>query len=893
MSIIVVNGKDVDVRLSDETMLIDVIRHQFQLSGTKFVCGAGVCGACTVLVDGAPVASCLMPAKAATGKSVTTVEGIGADDLHPVQRAFMALDALQCGFCTPGFIVGAVAFHDLWRKEHGTERPLRSVVAEALSGHLCRCGAYDNILRAVMEACAGRFDGTGNRSPRVEAHEKVTGAAKYTVDIHHDGQLQGLILRSKLAHARISSIDLSAARALPGVGAVVSLLNGDGTVRYVGQAIAAVAATNWKTAQDALDAITFEYASLPSVIGPESALMPGAPIVFSGRKNDVANASEGTIAPAPWKGNLRGPTTAFSHNKRKAKRWITKAREAADPLLFEGTFKTGIQQHTCLEPHAAVARFDGERLIVQVSTQTVEELRKKISKRFKLDPANVQVIAEHIGGGFGSKGGLTDELDAAIRLSREASAPVQIVFTRHEELSVTGYRPGASIDISLLPADDGGLKAISLTARADTGVAVNSTIAGLARLIYPAQAKNLADFDIVSNLPPGSPFRGPGAPPMAFALEQAVDEVALRMKTDPIALRLRWDTNPMRHRLYEWASNLECWRSRINLAKSGRYRRGVGVAAGYWLYFWQPGSTVELAVKNRRLVVKCAVQDIGTGTRSVLANTVAQAFDLDPGEVEIQIGNSDFPPGPDSSGSRVTASVVPPTLLAIEEVKARLLEESRGTHAGSNAPWRERIAAAPDFLVTAKRPEDARDNIYGRNSLLKEAGIVGTIFSWMLRRSSHLVAGAGAPSSVQVIEAEVDTLLGHVTVLSAHTGISVGKLAAPDLARSQATGAIIQGLGFALYEDRAVDPTTGEVLTAGLDDYRIPGIADTPSMDVHFEEGGFDHVLGGGVGIGEVATVPTAAAIANAVRDAIGIRPMEAPMKPDRILALLEKVKPA
>lgn len=888
-----INGRSEEVEISDETLLVDLLRHRLHLTGTKLVCGAGVCGACTVLVDGVPVASCLLPAKAMVGKQIQTVEGIGAEKLHPVQKAFMALDALQCGFCTPGFIVEAAAFHDRWRQHHGTTRPSRDEIGAALSGHLCRCGAYDNILRAVAEACEGRFDEEIERSPRVEARDKVTGAAKYTVDIAHDGQLQGWILRSKVAHARISGLDLAPARAIPGVGAAVSLLAEDGIVRYVGQPVAAVAAADAKTVYAALAAIAFETTPLPHVIGLEAARQPDAPVVFPGKKSGIANASEGAVAPARWKGNVRGPTSAFSSKRRRAKRWIAEARESQDPLLFEGTFQTGTQQHTSLEPHAAVARFDGDRLTVHVSTQAVRELGEKIAERFSLEPSNVRVIAEHVGGGFGSKAVLGIETDAAIRLAKEAGAPVSVAFTRHEELSVAGYRPAATMEISMLPDRDGSFKALSLVARADAGIAVNSTIAGLARLIYPARAKDLSDFDVVSNLPPGSPFRGPGGPPMAFALEQAIDEAALRLETDPIQLRKRWDNNPNRGRLYDWAADLECWRDR-DKAQSGRYRRGVGVAAGYWLYLWQPGTRVELAVENRRLVVKCAAQDIGTGTRSVLAHTVARAFDLSPEEVEVRIGRSELPPGPGSGGSRVTASVVPPTLIAIDKLKAGIIESSTvKPAAGSNAPWREMIEAAPNLSVEADRPEDDRNTIYGNTSLLHEAGLIGRVFGWMMRRSSHIAVGAGAPSSVQMVEVEVDTLLGHVRILTAHTGIAVGRIAAPELARSQAIGAIVQGIGYALYEDRAVDPRTGDVLTAGLEDYRIPGIADTPVMDIHFDEGGFDHVLGGSVGIGEVATVPTAAAIANAVRDAIGVRPKESPIRPDRVLAMLEQGRAA
>jgi xanthine dehydrogenase YagR molybdenum-binding subunit len=890
MSTMTINGRPAPLPEDPDALLLDVIRDQMNLTGTKLVCGSGVCGACTVLLDGEPVVSCLVPAEAAAGKTLTTIEGIGGTKLHPVQKAFMAHDALQCGFCTPGFVVEAVAFHDRWRAARGTAVPSREEIAAGLSGHLCRCGAYEGIYRAVAEACAGRFDGNDPVAPRLEARDKVTGLARYTVDIRHNGQLEGIILRSSVAHARVTSLDLAPARAVAGVAAAISLLADDGMVRFVGAPIAAVAAKDRRTALEALAAIKFDCQVLPAVIGLDAARREDAPVVFDkANRKRASNVSEGSGGPAPWKGNVRGPSAPFAQKGKRAKGWIAEARAAHDPLLVEGTFRVSTQQHACLEPHAAVARFDGDELTVHISTQAVHEVMKKIAKRYKLAHDKVRVIADHVGGGFGSKGTLGLETIAAIELARAAKAPVRVAFDREEELSVTGYRPAAEVQISLLPSAQGGLKALSVNAHADTGVATNSLIAGLARLIYPAEAKDLVDFDVLSNLPPGAPFRGPGGPPMAFALEQAVDEAALRMKVDPIALRKRWDPDPNRQRLYDWAAGLDVWKKRASApSQGGRYRRGVGVASGYWLYLWQTGSSVELAIKGGRIIASCAVQDIGTGTRSVIASTVAKAFELEPHEIDVRIGHSNLPEGPGSGGSRVTASVVPPTLLAIEKLKAEMARTAaRPPMAGSNAPWRELIAASADLKVSAERPKDGAPAA-GLRSPLREVGFMGLVFSFMLRIFNHMVVGAGVPSSVQVIEVEVDTWLGHVRVLNAYTGLAIGRLAAPALARSQAAGALIQGIGYALYEARETDPSTGHVLTGGMEDYRIPGIADMPRLEVHFDEAGFDHVPGGSVGIGEVATVPTSPAIANAIRDAIGIRLTEIPFRPDRLVAALK-----
>jgi xanthine dehydrogenase YagR molybdenum-binding subunit len=890
MSTMTINGQSRPLPDDADALLVDVIRDQLALTGTKLVCGSGVCGACTVLLDGSPVASCLLPAQTAAGKILTTVEGIGGEKLHPVQKAFMAHDALQCGFCTPGFIVEAAAFHAGWRAAKRTATPSREEIAAALSGHLCRCGAYDNIYRAVADACAGRFDGEYVNAPRIEARDKVTGAARYTVDIRHDGQLEGAILRSAAAHAKITGLDVAPARAIPGVAAAISLLADDSIVRYVGAPIAAVAAKDRRTALAALTAIKFSNETLPAAIGLDAARRADAPVVFEKASRKYAgNVSEGGGSPASWNGNVRGPSAAFSQKGKRAKTWLAEARERRDPLLVESTFRAATQAHASLEPHAAVARFDGDHLTVHISTQAVYEVRAKLSKRYKLPHDKVRVIAAHVGGGFGSKGSVGMETIAAVELARAANAPVRVAYDRDEELSVAGYRPAAEIKVGLLPSAQGDLKALSVTAHADTGAATNSTIAALARLIYPAEAKELADFDVISNLPPGAPFRGPGGPPMAFALEQAVDEAALRLKVDPISLRKRWDPDPNRQRLYDWASSLDVWRNRTPAAaQSGRYRRGVGVATGYWLYLWQPGSSIELAIEGGRFVAKTAVQDIGTGTRSVIAGTLAKAFDLEPQDIEVRIGDSNLPQGPGSGGSRVTASIVPPTLVAIEKLKAEILRSAaRPPAAGSNAPWRELIAASPDLSVSAERPKDHRP-ASGISSPLRQAGFMGIMFGWMLRIFNHMVVGAGVPSTVQVMEVEVDTWLGHVRVLNAYAGLAIGKLAAPVLARSQAAGSVIQGIGYALYEARETDARTGHVLSSSMEDYRIPGIADMPRCEVHFDEAGFDHVPGGGVGIGEVATIPTSPAIANAVCNAIGVRLTEIPIRPDRIVAALK-----
>ncbi len=894
-----VNKSPCQMDPDDDDTTVDLLRQKLGLTGTKIVCGAGVCGACTVLVDGSPMVSCLLPVAALDGRQVTTVEGV--DPHHPVAQAFAAHAALQCGFCTPGFVIEAVAFHDAWRAEHGTIEPTREQIAAALAGHLCRCGAYVEIYAAVAAACAGRHDEPSDLpGPRLEARDKISGKAKYTADIQLPGQLEGVIVRSSQPHARVTAVDLDGARGIPGVRAVVDLLGEDRTVRYIGQEIAVVAAVDRRTAEAGVAAVKINYDPLPAVVDQQTARQADAPLVYPDKRTrKPPNAAEGPLFPAPWNGNVRGPISSFSEAAGKAKRAIATAREQDDPLLVQGVFRTSAQLHTAFEAHGAVASWDGKNLLVHVSTQAIGHVATQIAKRFELAPTQVRVVAEHIGGAFGAKLALSPETVAAISAARVAQAPVRVVLTREEELSVTGYRAPAEIELAMLPNSGGELAALQMAAYANAGIAVGSSIAGLARLIYPAPAKELLDFDVVTNQAPGAPFRGPGGPVNSFALEGAVDEAARRLNTDPIALRQKWDPDPLRQRLYQWAAALPAWQSRGDLPRTGRMRRGIGVAAANWFYWWEPDCAVALTIVDGRLRASSGFQDMGTGSRSVLAGAVAHAFDLEPTEIDVRLGDSSLPRGPMSGGSRTTATIVPAALVAAARLRDQIVAavglpgaaatDTGVAYVGGTLTWREALTRAEGRTASSVRPDDDSALAGDARRAFAGGGLGGSAFALVLRWMAHLRTGRGSTGAVHVVEVEVDTLLGHTRVLRVHGGLAVGKLRAPELAAGQAHGAIIQNVGYALHEQRQEDPHTGRVLSAGLEDYRIPGIAETAQIELHFDEEGFEHVGGHGVGMGEISALPVAAAIANAVYDATGFRPDELPITPERLLAGLHR----
>jgi xanthine dehydrogenase YagR molybdenum-binding subunit len=858
------------------------------LTGTKIVCGTGTCGACTVLVDGVPMTSCLLPVHHIADRQVQTVEAFGPEALHPVQRALMACDGLQCGFCTPGFVMSGIAFYDSWRKDHPGETPSREEVATALSGNLCRCGAHLGIYEAMKRACTGEFDSiTEIAAPRYEALEKVTGRARYTIDQQYPGQLEGVILRSIHPHAKVLSIDASEALAVPGVFAFTELLESDRIVRYTGQEIGALAAVDIPTARSSLGKIKVEYQVYPAAVGMQAAQADGASVVYPGFFRKPPTSAEGLTFPGRWQKNLRiGLLKPTAKSAGKAQRMINQARTNHDPNLIERTFHNAIQVHTAFEPHVCVVKWEDPRhLTVHLSTQSVHASAHIIAEHFDLDDENVTLVAEHIGGGFGGKQGVSIEGMAAITLARLTEHPVRVFLNRFEELSYAGYRPGAEVHLSILTNDEGQLQALSTTSYGDTGISIGSGVSFLLGASSPPNApRNTEEFDVVSHTPPGTPFRGPNGPQALWALEQIIDEVAHHLGQDPIQLRKCWyPEDELRHKLLDWAADLSVWQNRDAIQGDTRFKRGVGLSVGAWPLIYNGNTQVTVGVRESGIYVQNGTQDIGTGSRTLLAMAAAEGISIAPDHIQVMIGSSNAPLGPASAGSQTANSVFGPAFTAAQKLKAQLLTLAQEElqlhdptvtaggiqHAEGLLTWDDLVSKVGPFSITETRgPEASFMPLLDLLSRDEHAGSIGQALG----------------KAVTVTEVLVDTHLGKITPLGVWMGVAAGRIFAPTLARNQVCGGIIQGLGYALYEARQIDEKTGNHLTTNLDTYKIPGISDVPPIEVFFLEGGFEEIRSKGFGIAELTTIGVAASVGNAVFHATGWRPLNTPILPRDVL---------
>jgi CO/xanthine dehydrogenase Mo-binding subunit len=734
----------------------------------------------------------------------------------------------------------------------------------------------------------------GKPTERVDGPEKVTGQAKYTYDVNLPDMVWMKILHSSLPHARIRKIDSERARALDGVLAVLvpgdvpklrieahqSLLLTD-TARFVGDEIAAVVAETEAIAREAVTLLDVDAEELPFVVDAEKAREEGAPRIHE---------DPGLMGPQPYvyeRGNVEQGLAEADH-------------------VIEQTFRSQTQVHACLETHCSVARWEGSKLTVWDSTQAVHPNRQSLAEALGIPLANVRVIGLYSGGGFGSKLWLNKHTILAALAARELGRPVKMVYDRADEAMSTGNRPGNVMTLRAGCKSDGTLTALELKSLGAVGAyRWWATCGAPLREIYRCASARTEEDNVHINADTARPHRAPGHVQGTWALEQAIDMLAEKCGLDPLEFRLRnhcdvdqrrnlpYSTKGLREAYAQGAARIG-WadRERHKRTRStGAKRRGFGMATQVWGGLGgPPGYVIVHLYSDATLAVFSGAQDIGTATRTAVLQVVCEELTLPIERARIVMGDTQGTPyGYVSGGSRTAPTQTPAARLAAVDVKRQLLDFAS---AQMDVPAARLALQHGDVVDT----EDARV----RKSIADVMAEKRFDF-FTDEKDQNMIVGKGwrgpNPDDVEVrswgaqfAEVEVDVDTGEVKVIHVVAAHEVGRLLNPLAASSQVEGGVIQGIGFALFEERVLNERSGRMVNANLHDYKLPTSMDIPVIEPIFIDLPDAKANNTGVkGLGEPPIIPTAAAIANAVYDAIGVRVTQVPMTPKRVLDALSQ----
>lgn len=906
-----VNGVEYRVATEAEDMLSDVLRYRLGLTGTKIACEESECGTCTVLLDGAPVLSCNLPAKKAEGRHVVTIEGLqDGVELHPLQKAFILHGAVQCGFCTPGQIMAAVALLE------DNPKPSADGIRHALKDTLCRCGAYPRIVAAVQAAAESLRSGEPVQPPQLETHgdkliigkyairpdarSKVTGEAKFTDDYSFPGMVHAAVLRAGMPHAILQSIDVHAAQALPGVHAVLTaaeipgrvnhgviyqdwpaLIGVDEQVRYVGDALAIVAADTPSLAEQALKLIQFKLKPLPTVTDPIQAHAEGAPLVHE-------------------KGNL------LKHIK--VNKGDIEAGFAEADVILEETYQTPTMDHVFMEPECSIARpTEDGRIEVYVGSQIPYGDREQIALALAIDQDQVRVVGTLIGGGFGGKEDIAGQIHAAL-LAQATGRPVKLLYDRHESLIAHPKRHATRIHVRLGARKDGTLVAVQTELYGDTGAyaSLGDKVMGRATTHSsgPYVIPNVKSdcFAMYTNNPPAGAFRGFGALQSDFAIESAMDQLAEQLGWDGVDLRRKnalyegatTNTGQVLHesvglqecidkvvgRLHELAGE-EPFISQ-EVPDKPNLRRAWGFAVAFkntGLGEGAPdkaGAEVEL-YPDGTIEARTSSAELGQGLATVLQLVASEELGVPVDKVRVLLSDTDFTPdGGPTTGSRqtyISGNAVRYAAGALREAISTTLAEKYDVPP-ETIQYLEGLAQVNDLRVplgevAVMMQTEGRKPVATYEYWAPETFPLGT------EGAKHFAFSFAA----QAAEIELDLLTGEVRVLRVIAANDVGRAINPLGLIGQMEGGVIMGIGHALTEEFIIEE--GQVWSDHLSRYRMPSIIHTPLIETIVVEHPTESGPYGAKGVGEISTMPTIPAITNAIYNACGVRIKRLPVDQD------------
>lgn len=723
------------------------------------------------------------------------------------------------------------------------------------------------------------LDTVGHSVPRLDAVDKVTGRARYTHDIRLPGMLHARLVRASVPAGRVTRLDLSRARALPGVRAVLTgadlpripWLGGEPlfgpAVHYWGQPLAAVAADTEAIARDAVRLARVRYRAAPHRVDLPSG------------KASLRTGHFG-VTPPEIRREERGDVTA--------------ALGGAE-VTATATYRVPAVVHQALETHGSVVYWDGDRVTVYDSTQGIFCVRRELAEHLGVGQHQIRVITEYMGGGFGAKNSCGAYTVIAALLSKATGRPVRCIWDRHEECVDAGHRPETEFRVTLAARRDGTLEAIDVDASIAMGVVGWPGGPGkIFQELYRCPNVRVVQRFWYGNVSGMESFRAPFHAEGAFALEGALDLLAQKLTLDPLELRRKNHSteDPAKQRPYSSELLAECWSSvtqrigwgaaRKRTKNAGRFVRGVGMASQVWgAAGGPPAYAVVRLNRDGTALVQTGTQDLGTGARTIFAQIAAEALGLPLKDVRIVIGDTDAGPYTNNSwGSMTTPSVGPAVRMAAEDAKRQLFEVAA-----------EMLHAKPEQLEARR----GRISVRGGHAVTirRVTGQLGDIMIMGRGHRGPNPSGVTVHSfGAQAAEVEVDRLTGRVRVIRIVAAHDCGRVINPELAESQLHGGIILGLGYALFERLVADAHLGRPLNLGLHEYKIPTYADIPEIDariVSVADPVANHV--GAKGLAEPPIIPTAPAIANAVFDAIGVQIRELPLTPARVLAALNEAR--
>jgi xanthine dehydrogenase YagR molybdenum-binding subunit len=661
------------------------------------------------------------------------------------------------------------------------------------------------------------------------------------------------MLYSPHGHAKVKSIDTSAAEKMPGVKAVAAIAKEGTTLRYQGDDVAAVAAETEEQARDAVRAIKVEYEVLPHVVTEPQAMADGAPAVFRG-------------------GNVRKGRAVTKGNPEEA---IGKAE-----VVIEGTYSLPVITHQCLEPHGLTAKWDGpDKLTVWASTQAVQVVAGELADNFGIPTANVTVLTDYMGGGFGSKFGADVWGRTAAELAKKSGRPVKLFLDRVQEHLAAGNRPSASGKVKLGANKDGRIVAMIAETHGTGGARGGSNFP--LPYVYDVPASSRTHSEVFVNCGGARAMRAPGHPQGCAVMEAAMDDLADKLGIDPVELRIKnLGASDFHTPIYEGELKLGAeligWREKRKPRGQnggGPIRRGLGVA----LHQWGGGGTRDKKVSctinpDGSVELKSATQDLGTGIRTVLAIIAAEVLGLNPTDIISNIGNSTFPPGQPSGGSTTTPSMAPPCLDAVTKARDAMFKKIAST-----------IQAAPEDLTLQRGQLIVKgEPVMGWKDACRKLGMASISETGSAQEGLASVGVGGCQFAEVAVDIETGVVRVKKIVAIQDSGLIIDRLTW----ESQVYGGVIMGLNYGLFEERIMDPETGVMLNPDMELYKLAGASDIPEIIVRAYEPP-EQKARGVIGVGEPPTIATAAAIANAVTNAIGVRVPEWPMTPRNVLNAL------